>query len=120
MAVVIKRRVIPDTPPQTEAEVQEDILAQVGLIEVKTGGVVIKKRPSSFDNGQRVQVASDLYPWSKFYQRGDAGTVVMMQRAVNGPYSQTPKDDLYVVKLDHPRVEGSDIVHLAYWQIEKE
>lgn len=121
MAVVIKRReVAPPPPPPVIDQEQEDILAQVGLIDAKPGGVVIKRRPSSFSEGQRVRVASSLFHWVALYKQGDLGTVLMMQRAPNGPYSQTPRDDLYVVKLDHPRVEGRDIVHLAHWQIEKE
>jgi hypothetical protein len=106
--IVIKRKV---------REVKEDVLALVGLAEEYRAYHAL--RPITwphFKPGARVQIIAKTGAWRFICKTGDAGVVQKMCQA-SSPPNKNPDDDLYIVRLDTPRVAGKEVAYLTYKEL---
>lgn len=112
MAVTIRRR----APVQTLPEA--DPLQEVGLVEafVPFPGFRPMTWPH-FRPGARVRIKAKGWPYLEAWKHGDVGTVEKVCPA-GGMYDKNPDDDLYLIRLDNPRVEGKEVVGLVFKDIE--
>lgn len=105
MAVTIKRRQA------------GDVLSLVGLGEapyVATRGL----RPISWPHykpGSRVQLIAKTGAWKYICRAGDTGIVEKIAQALMP--GEHPDGDLYIIKLDTPRVAGKEVAYLTYKEL---
>lgn len=112
MAVTIRRR------EKTQTLTEADPLQEVGLVEafVPYTGLRPMTWPH-FKPGARVRIKAKGWPHLEAWKHGDVGTVEKVCPA-GGMYEQHPDDDLYLIRLGNPRVEGKEVVGLVFKDIE--
>lgn len=104
MAIVIKRRKAPVISELVEAGLVEGYRPLPPL------------RPMTwphFTLGAQVRIVAKGWPFLNAWKQGDTGTITKVCPA-GGMRDKHPDDDLYFVKLDLPRVSGTEIVYLTY------
>lgn len=105
MAITIKRRNAGEA------------LSLVGLGEAPyqaTRGL----RPISwpyYKPGSRVQLIANTGPWKYICKRGDTGIVEKIAQALMP--GEHPDGDLYIVRLDTPRLAGKEVAYLTYKEL---
>ncbi len=121
MAIVLKRREVQPValPIPVEDELSQrqiDALEAVGLAPAPK--VVIKKKLTGIASGGRVRITNTMFFWIKSYKPGDVGAVRRQWPAPDTPFSSRPRDDIYEIELDEPRVEGQSHVLFGLWELE--
>lgn len=122
MAIVFKKKA-PDTGITASEENQEltkrqlDALEAVGLSP--QGKVTIKKKLGGLHMGDKVVFTNPLFPWIATHKVGDTGVVMKSWMPPASSYARIPKDTLYEIQLDNPRMEVKPTVLACLWELDK-
>lgn len=117
MALVLKKK--PVQPIAQEDDLtprQQEALDLVGLSPAPK--LTIKKKLNYFPANTKVVVTNKHFFWIQTYKPGDTGVVLKHFHAVNTPLSNSPRDDLYLVRMDSPRIEGKEELLFSRWELE--
>lgn len=101
---------VEDPPVVSASEADANILADVGLVDAPT--------IRAFENGARVRIAHNLYPWHKYCRYGDEGIVRGNWAAPLTPFTSRPEHDIYEIEMINPRQVGCERVHVHLWELE--
>lgn len=120
MAVTLKRKpkgepvVVPATLLPTMTKEEKEALEAVGLLPVSKTPEPNASTLKALSKGDKVIVAHGLYPWHKYYQKGDVGVVTGYWAAPDTPYTIRPDHDLCGVDFGEGRARAT----LQRWELE--
>lgn len=119
MAVKILHRtpvqsIAPVQPVEELSDREKNALVEAGILPATSAPVSKTKQVNSLNVqlGTRVAVATDLYHWVKYFQKGDTGVIVRLwppspeRSGTKAKYAL----GLVEVKMDNPRVNWRDKV----------
>lgn len=117
MALVLKKKPVQSVAQEDDLTPRkQEALDLVGLSPAPK--LTIKKKLNYFPKDTKVVVTNKHFFWVQSYKPGDTGVVLKHFHAVTTPLSESPRDDLYLVKMDTPRIEGKEELLFSRWELE--